>query len=79
MRAWGLFLLCILGCIGCASAPPLSPDLSRYGGPPMPDVENFDRAAIDCIRGSVMSDVLRESASLVVASRATRPKHGRAT
>lgn len=52
MRAWGLFLSIVLFCPGCAMPSEVSPAMQRYGGPPMADAPNFDRAAIDVIRGT---------------------------
>lgn len=52
MKAWGLFLSIVLFCAGCATPPEPSPALQRYGGPPMADAPNFDRAGIDVIRGT---------------------------
>ena len=46
MKALGLFLSSIVVCAGCATQP-AAPPLCRYGGPPMADPVNFDRAAID--------------------------------
>lgn len=52
MRAWGLFLSVMLFCAGCATPPEASPIMKRYGGPPMADAPNYDRAGIDVIRGT---------------------------
>lgn len=52
MKAWGLFLSIVLLCTGCATPPETPPALMRYGGPPMADAPNYDRAGIDVIRGS---------------------------
>ena len=46
MKAWGLFLSLVLLCAGCAMPPEPGPQLDRYGGPPLQDPANFDRAGI---------------------------------
>lgn len=51
MNARGLFLSALILLAGCVT-PQTSPPLDRYGGPAMADPQNFDRAAIDVIRGS---------------------------
>lgn len=51
MNARGLFLSALMMLAGCVT-PPAGPPLDRYGGPAMADPPNFDRAAVDVIRGS---------------------------
>lgn len=49
MKAWGLVLFMMVACAACATAPPAShppSPMDRYGGPPLPDPVNFDRAEI---------------------------------
>jgi glyoxylase-like metal-dependent hydrolase (beta-lactamase superfamily II) len=50
MKAWGLLLSLMVACAGCSTLPVERP-VDRYGGPAMPDIENFDRAGVDVIRG----------------------------
>lgn len=51
MNARGLFLSAFMMLAGCMT-PQTGPPLDRYGGPAMTDPPNFDRAAVDVIRGS---------------------------
>lgn len=48
MKASGLFIVIVMLCAACASAPDATdhdwPAVDRYGGPPMRDIENYDRA-----------------------------------
>lgn len=55
MKAWGLFLSLFLFCAGCATPPERGLQLDRYGGPPLADPPNFDRAAVDVIRGAFIA------------------------
>ena len=50
MKAWGLLLSTMVACAGCATAPVALP-VDGYDGPALRDIENFDRAGIDVIRG----------------------------
>ena len=51
MKAWGLSLLVMLACVACATPPPSGPPspMDRYGGPPLPDPVNYDRAEVSGI------------------------------
>lgn len=56
MKAWGLVSLVLMVCAACASTAPSTgggggSPIERYGGPALPDMENFDRASVDVIRG----------------------------
>lgn len=49
MRAWGLSLLMMIACVACATPPPSAgppSPMDRYGGPPLPDPVNYDRAEV---------------------------------
>ncbi len=68
MKAWGLFLSIVLFCAGCATPPETSPALQRYGGPPLADAPNYDRAAIDVIRGTFASGRQPDGNSVIFSS-----------
>ncbi len=48
MKASRLFIVVVVLCAACASAPAATghdwPPMDRYGGPPLQDIENYDRA-----------------------------------
>jgi len=68
MKAWGLFLSLILFCAGCATPPEQPVPSSRYGGPPLRDPENFDRAGIEVIRGTFSAGRQPDGNTVVLAS-----------
>lgn len=67
MKACGLFLSLILFCAGCATPPASDLPISRYGGPPLPDPVNFDRAGIDLIRGTFTAGRQPDGNTVVLA------------
>ena len=68
MKAWGLFLSLILFCAGCAMPPEQLTPPSRYGGPPLPSPENFDRADVEVIRGTFSAGRQPDGNTVVLAS-----------
>lgn len=67
MKAWGLFLSLVLFCAGCAMPPEPTPP-ERYGGPPLPDPVNFDRAAIEVIKGGFPPGRQPDGNTVILAS-----------
>jgi glyoxylase-like metal-dependent hydrolase (beta-lactamase superfamily II) len=55
MRAWGLLLAIVMTCGACASGAPAGGGggglMNRYGQPPLPDIENYDRADVEIVPG----------------------------
>ena len=68
MKAWGLFLSLMLFCAGCATPPEQPAPANRYGGPPLPDSENFDRADVDVIRGTFSAGRQPDGNTVVLVS-----------
>ena len=68
MKACGLFLSLILFCAGCATRPERDLPVSCYGGPPLPDPVNFDRAGVDVISGTFTAGRQPDGNSVVLAS-----------
>ena len=68
MKAFVLFLSLVV-CTACSTAPDDTP-VSRYGGPPMADPVDFDRAAIDVIRGTFASGRQPDGNTVILASNA---------
>lgn len=68
MKAWGLFLSLILFCAGCAMPPEQPAPPSRYGGPPLPSPENFDRADVEVIRGTFSAGRQPDGNTVVLTS-----------
>ena len=68
MKAWGLFLSLILFCAGCATPPESGFQPDRFGGPPLRDPENFDRADVEVIRGTFTAGRQPDGNTVVLAS-----------
>ena len=73
MKAWGLSFLVGLMAAGCASGPPAdSPNdiraIDSYGGAPLPDFENFDRAGVDIIKGGFPPGRQPDGNTVILAS-----------
>lgn len=67
MKAFVLFLS-LMVCAACSTPAPSDAPLSRYGGPPLADPVDFDRASIDVIRGKFAAGRQPDGNSVILSS-----------
>ncbi|MEQ1782406.1 MAG: MBL fold metallo-hydrolase [Hyphomonadaceae bacterium] len=67
MKAFVLFLS-LMVCAACSTPAPADAPLSRYGGPPLADPVDFDRASIDVIRGTFAAGRQPDGNTVILSS-----------